>query len=53
MVLFDEVVQILILPDLDRRLPVDVDDKQGGQIGAASIHCDSLRSPFWSMAISK
>jgi hypothetical protein len=42
MVLLDNVVQILVLPDLDGRFPSSIDHLQGRQIGAAVVHGDRL-----------
>ncbi|CAE6944324.1 hypothetical protein R69927_07843 [Paraburkholderia domus] len=43
MILLDYVVQILDLPDLDRRFPFSVDGLQGRQIGPAFVHGHGLR----------
>ena len=43
MILFDHVVQILDLPDLDGRFPCRVDGLQSRQIGSAFIHGHGLR----------
>ena len=43
MILFDDVVQILDLSDLDGCFPLSVDGLQGGQIGPAFIHGHGLR----------
>jgi hypothetical protein len=43
MILFDDVVQILDLPDLDGRLLFSVDGLKGGQIGPVFIHGHGLR----------
>jgi hypothetical protein len=44
MVLLDDVVQVLDLPDLDGRFPFSVEGLEGGQISAAFVHGNSLRS---------
>ena len=43
MVVLDNVVQILVLPDFDGRFPLSIDRLQGGQIGAVFVHSDRLR----------
>jgi hypothetical protein len=42
MVMLDDVVQILDLPDLDGRFPFSVDGLKGRQIGAAFVHGNGL-----------
>jgi hypothetical protein len=42
MILFDDVVQILDLADLDGRFPFSVDGLQGRQTGPAFIHGHGL-----------
>jgi hypothetical protein len=49
MILFDDVVQILDLPDLDRRFPFSVDGLQDRQIGPAFIR---ERTLMWLRPIS-
>ena len=43
MILFDDIVQILDLSNLDGRFPFSVDGLQGGQIGPTFIHGHGLR----------
>jgi hypothetical protein len=42
MALFNKVVQILVFPDFDGRLPGSIDRLQGGQIGTTFVHGDRL-----------
>jgi hypothetical protein len=42
MVLFDDVVQILVLADLDRRVALRVEGPESGQIRTTFIDCDRL-----------
>jgi hypothetical protein len=42
MVLFDDVVQILVLADLDRRVALRVEGPKSGQIRTTFIDCDRL-----------
>jgi hypothetical protein len=42
MVLLDNVVEILVLPDCDGRFTFSIDRLQGGQIGTAFVHGDRL-----------
>ena len=44
MVLFDNIVQILVLANLHGRFTLGVDDLERSQIGSAFIDCDCLRS---------
>jgi len=53
MVLFNKVVQILVLPDFDGRFPVSIDRVQGGQIAPLLSTVTVSGAPFWSMAFSK
>ncbi len=42
MVLLNEVIQILVLPDLDRRFPLSIDRLQGREVRATLVHRDGL-----------
>jgi hypothetical protein len=45
MILLDDIVRILDLPDLDGRFPLGVDDLEGGQIRPSFIHGHGLGHP--------
>ncbi|MGF6439906.1 hypothetical protein QF001_000658 [Paraburkholderia youngii] len=41
-VLLNEVIQILVLPDLDRRFPLSIDRLHGREVRATLVHRDGL-----------
>ncbi len=47
MVLLDNVVHRLVLPDADGRFPFSMDCLQGGQIGTTFVHGDRLGDPIF------
>jgi hypothetical protein len=53
-VLFDDVVQILVLADLDRRFALGIEGLERGQIRAPLLSIVTVSgSPLWSIDFSK
>lgn len=46
-VLLDDIVQVFVLPDLDRRWPLSVERFKGRQISAALVHRDRFGNRRW------